>query len=276
MNNISIGRALRELREASGKQAKAVARSAVMSPSKLSKIENEALSPSLIDVERILTALEVSDEVKARLTEAARRAATEATAWRVYRRTGLHKHQDKIRAIEAQTHLMRLFQPACIPGLLQTPEYTRAVLGRHCYTDGALEKMMGARLLRQELLYDTSRVFRFLVTESVIRWQIVPPAMMATQLDKLVTMSRIPHVSIGVIPLSVPMTDLPSSSFVLFDSSLAIVEIPHAEVTTSEARDVELYEKRFDGFARVALVGEEMRAFVSGVRDEFLRQQETG
>ncbi|MFI1679318.1 helix-turn-helix domain-containing protein [Streptomyces sp. NPDC020607] len=276
MNNINIGRALRELREASGKQAKAVARSAVMSPSKLSKIENEALAPSLIDVERILTALEVSEEVKARLTEAARKAATEATAWRILRRTGLHKHQDEIRAIEAQTTLMRLFQPSCVPGLLQTPEYARAILSRHSYTQGALEKMMGARLLRQEVLHDTDRTFRFVVTESVLRWKIVRPSMLAAQLDKLITMSRMPNVSIGVLPLSVPMADLPSSSFVLFDTNLAIIEIPHAEITTTESRDVELYVKKFDGFEGAAVRGEEMRSFVAGLRDDFLRQQETG
>lgn len=276
MNNINIGRALWELREASGKQAKAVARSAVMSPSKLSKIENEALAPSLIDVERILAALEVSEEVKARLTEAARKAATEATAWRILRRTGLHKHQDEIRAIEAQTTLMRLFQPSCVPGLLQTPEYARAILSRHSYTQGALEKMMGARLLRQEVLHDTDRAFRFVVTESVLRWKIVRPSMLAAQLDKLIAMSRMPNVSIGVLPLSVPMTDLPSSSFVLFDTNLAIIEIPHAEITTTEARDVELYVNKFDGFEGAAVTGEEMRSFVAGLRDDFLRQQETG
>ncbi|MFH8991043.1 helix-turn-helix domain-containing protein [Streptomyces sp. NPDC017940] len=276
MNNINIGRALRELREASGKQAKAVARSAVMSPSKLSKIENEALAPSLIDVERILTALEVSEEVKARLTEAARKAATEATAWRILRRTGLHKHQDEIRAIEAQTTLMRLFQPSCIPGLLQTPEYARVILGRHGYTQGVLEKMMGARLLRQEVLHDTDRTFRFVITESVLRWKIVRPSMLAAQLDKLITMSRMPNVSIGVLPLSAPVADLPSSSFVLFDTSLAIMEIPHAEITTTEARDVELYVNKFDGFEGAAVTGEEMRYFVAGLRDDFLRQQETG
>ncbi|MFF1376469.1 helix-turn-helix domain-containing protein [Streptomyces sp. NPDC058308] len=275
MNNINIGRALRELREASGKQAKAVARSAVMSPSKLSKIENEALAPSLIDVERILAALGVSEEVKARLADAARRAATEATAWRIYRRTGLHKHQDELRAIEAQTSLMRLFQPACIPGLLQTPEYARAILGRHGYTDGVLQKMMGARLLRQQILYDSARSFRFVVTESVLRWKIVSCPMLAAQLDKLITMSRLPNVSIGVVPLSAPMADLPSSSFVLFDTSLAIIEIPHAEITTSEIRDVELYVRKFEGFEGVSVKGKEMRAFVSGIRDGFLRQQET-
>ncbi|PZT72118.1 MULTISPECIES: helix-turn-helix domain-containing protein [unclassified Streptomyces] len=276
MNNINIGRALRELREAGGRQAKVVARSAVMSPSKLSKIENEALAPSVMDVERILTALEVSEEVKARLTEAARKAATEATAWRILRRTGLHKHQDEIRAIEAQTSLMRLFQPSCFPGLLQTPEYARAILGRHGYTQGALEKMMGARLLRQEVLHDTARTFRFVITESVLRWKIVRPSMLAAQLDKLITMSRMPNVSIGVLPLSAPMTDLPSSSFVLFDTNLAIIEIPHAEITTTEARDVELYVNKFAGFEGAAVTGEEMRRFVAGLRDDFLRQQETG
>lgn len=143
MTTIDIGAALRELREASGKQAKVVARSATMSPSKLSKIENGVITPSLMDVERVLTALEVSEEIKAQLAEAARMAATEATAWRIYRRTGLHKHQEAIRAIEAQTTLMRLFQPVCVPGLLQSPEYVRAVLGRHGYTDAILEKTTG-------------------------------------------------------------------------------------------------------------------------------------
>ena len=57
MNKAQLGEALRTLRKASGKEAKAVARSALMSPSKLSKIENARLSPSTADVERILSAL---------------------------------------------------------------------------------------------------------------------------------------------------------------------------------------------------------------------------
>ncbi|WP_079063909.1 helix-turn-helix domain-containing protein [Streptomyces sp. NRRL F-4489] len=275
MNEISIGRALRELRAASGKPAKAVARSAAMSPSKLSKIEREALTPSVMDVERVLTALEVPAEVKARLTEDARKAATEVTAWRLYRRSGLHKHQEEIRAIEAQTELMRLFQPVCVPGLLQSPEYVRAVLSRHGYTPEALEKMMSARMRRQEALYDEKRSYRFVITESVLRWRIVSPAMMAAQLDKLITMSRMPNISIGIVPLSAPMTDLPSCSFTLLDNRLVIVEIPHAEVTTTEPRDIVRYATKFEGFERLAVTQEEMRTLVEGIRDDFLRERET-
>ncbi|MFI9186237.1 helix-turn-helix domain-containing protein [Streptomyces goshikiensis] len=276
MNSTDLGRALRELRKASGKEAKAVARSAAMSPSKLSKIENGHLAPSVIDVERILSALGVPAEVKAQLTEAARVVATEATAWRIYRRTGLHKHQEEIRAIEAQTSLLRVFQSSCIPGLLQSPEYVRAVQRNSDLTEDALEKMIGARMRRQEVLYDRQRAFRFLITESVLRWALIRPPMMAAQLDKLVTMSRMPNIDIGVVPQAAPKNDLPTCSFVMFDTRLVIVEIPHAEITTSEPRDVEHYLRKFEGFEDLALTGDAMRSMVEGIRDEFLQEQETG
>ncbi|WP_307806340.1 helix-turn-helix transcriptional regulator [Streptomyces sp. FH025] len=275
MRGIDLGRALRELRLAGGKEAKAVARSAAMSPSKLSKIENGRLTPSVIDVERILTALDVPEEIKARLAEAARTIATEATAWRIYRRAGLHKHQEEIRAIEAQTRLLRVFQPSCIPGLLQSPEYVRAVQQHSELTPEVLEKMVGARLRRQEILFDRARSFHFLITESVLRWEILPPAMMAAQLDKLVTMSRMPNITVGVVPQGAPKAHLPTCSFVMFDSRLVIVEIPHAEITTSEPKDVDQYAAKFQAFELVAVTGREMRSMVEGIRDEFLRQQET-
>lgn len=245
-----------------------------MSPSKLSKIENEVIPPSVLDVERILTALSVSEEVKAELTEVARKVATEATAWRVYRRTGLHKHQEEIRSIEAQTAVLRVFQPSCIPGLLQTPEYVRSVLQSSGLTDEGLAKVIGARLLRQEVLYDLSRTFRFLITESVLRWKLVPPPMMAAQLDKLITMSRLPNTTVEVVPLSAMMPGLPTSSFVIFDARLVIIEIPHAEITTSELRDLDLYLSKFEQFSRAAVSGEEMRTLVAGIRDDFLRERE--
>ncbi|TVL91746.1 helix-turn-helix transcriptional regulator [Streptomyces sp. SAJ15] len=273
MNGSGLGRALRELREASGKQAKVVARSAAMSPSKLSKIENEVIPPSVLDVERILAALDVAEE---ELVDLARKVATEATAWRRYRRSGLHKHQEDIGAIEAQTALLRVFQPSCVPGLLQSPEYIRGVLRASDLDGDALDKMIGARLRRQEVLYDRARAFHFIVTESVLRWKLVPPSMMATQLDKILGVSRMPNVHIGVVPIAEEMPGLlPTSSFVLFDARLAIIEIPHAEITTSELPDVKLYVSKFESFQLKAVSGEGMRAFVADIRDEFLSERET-
>ncbi|MEU3506298.1 Scr1 family TA system antitoxin-like transcriptional regulator, partial [Streptomyces hundungensis] len=173
MNKSSLGSALRALRESSGMEAKAVARSAAMSRSKLSKIENGNTSPSVTDVDCILTALGVSEEVKTQYMVAARAAATEITAWRLIRRLGYNRKQQQVQALESQTHLLRLFQPSLIPGLLQTPEYIRAVFVRRNLTEVQLDRTIGARLARQAVLYDDGKKFRFIITESVLRWRIV-------------------------------------------------------------------------------------------------------
>ncbi|WP_442814331.1 Scr1 family TA system antitoxin-like transcriptional regulator [Streptomyces sp. NBC_01808] len=41
---------------------------------------------------------------------------------------------------------LRLFQPALIPGLLQTPEYIRAVLRRHDLSEDGLSPTINGRL----------------------------------------------------------------------------------------------------------------------------------
>ncbi|WP_079085187.1 helix-turn-helix domain-containing protein [Streptomyces dysideae] len=192
---------MRVLREASGKEAKAVARGAVMSASKLSKIETGKLGPSADDVDRILTAIGVSDGVKAEYMDAARAAATEATAWRLIQRAGLHKAQRQLQALEARMSLMRLFQPALVPGLLQTPEYMRAVLSRHeDLSEETVRRTISARIERQGVLYDTGKTLRFVITEPVLRWLIVPPLVMAGQLDRLVSISRLPNIDVRVVP----------------------------------------------------------------------------
>ncbi|MGW2542658.1 helix-turn-helix domain-containing protein [Kitasatospora sp. NPDC001574] len=274
MNRSRLGAALRELRKASGKEAKAVARGAVMSPSKLSKIETGKVSPTIVDVERILTAIAVSDEVKAEYMDAARAEATEATAWRLIRRLGHYRKQQQIKALDDSTQLLRVFQPSLVPGLLQTPEYARAVFGRRELSEEQLSRAVAARLARQQSLYDATKTLRFVMTEPVLRWRLVPAAMMAGQLDRIISASRLSHVDIRIVPLAAPQTDVPAHSFVIRDDRMVTVETIHAEVVVTDPRDTEAYVHKFDGFAARALSGDEMRRMVEGIRDEFLREQE--
>ncbi|WP_085565452.1 helix-turn-helix domain-containing protein [Streptomyces murinus] len=275
MNRSQLGAALRALRVASGKDAKAVARSALMSPSKLSKIEHGKLGVGAADVERILTAIGVSDEAKAEYMDAARASATETIAWRLLKRTGVHKGQQDAKALEAQMVLLRLFQPALVPGLLQTPEYMRAVLRCHDLSEDSINRTISGRLERQEVLYDGNKSLRFIITEPALRWRIVRPQMMAAQLDRIISVSRLPHVDIRVVPLAAEQNDIASHAFVIHDDRMAMIETVHAEVVVTDPRDIELYVKKFKSFERSALSGAEMRCVVERVRDGFLREQET-
>ncbi|MEU3185072.1 helix-turn-helix transcriptional regulator [Streptomyces sp. NPDC006923] len=275
MNRSELGAALRALRAASGKEAKAVARGAVMSASKLSKIETGKFSPSTDDVDRILTAIGVSHDVKSEYMDAARAAATEATAWRLIQRAGLHKAQRQLKAVDARMSRLRLFQPALVPGLLQTPEYMRAVLSRHQeLSETTVRETVTARLERQAVLYDESKALRFVITEPVLRWLIVPPLVMAGQLDRLISVSRLPHLDVRVVPLSGRQHDIPNHAFVIRDDRAVTVETVHAELIVTDPRDVALYVAKFDGFAATALYGDAMREVLGGLRDDLLRRRE--
>ncbi|MGW7412936.1 helix-turn-helix domain-containing protein [Streptomyces sp. NPDC054863] len=276
MNRSELGAALRALRDASGKEAKAVARGAVMSASKLSKIETGKLSPHADDVERILIAIGVSDDVKTEYMDAARAVATEATAWRLIQRAGLHKAQRQLKAVDARMNLLRVFQPALVPGLLQTPEYMRAILSRHeDLSAETVRETVSARLERQAVLYDENKRLRFVITEPVLRWLIVPPLVMAGQLDRLISLSRLPHLDVRVVPLSGRQHDIANHAFVIRDDRAVTVETVHAEVIVTDPRDVTLYVAKFDGFAATALHGNPMRTLLEGIRDDLLQQRET-
>lgn len=277
MNRSELGAALRALRQASGTEAKTVARSSVMSASKLSKIETGKLSPSADDVDRILTAIGVSEAVKAEYMEVARAVATEATAWRLIRRAGLHKAQKQLKVIEADMGMLRVFQPALVPGLLQTPEYMRAILSRHDdLAEETVRRTISARLERQEVLYDASKTLRFVITEPVLRWLIVPPPVMAGQIDRLISLTRLPNIDLRVVPLAGPKRDIPNHSFVIRDDRAVTVETVHAEVVVTDPRDVALYVAKFDDFAEHALSGGALKTLLEGIRDDILQQRESG
>ncbi|WP_432185932.1 helix-turn-helix domain-containing protein [Streptomyces sp. Tue6028] len=276
MNRGELGAALRALRQASGKEAKAVARSALMSTSKLSKIETGKTAPSVADVESILTAIGVSDEVKAEYLEVVRASTTETTAWRLVRRMGVHKAQQQTRALETQMTLLRLFQPALIPGLLQTPEYIRAILSRHDLTEDVLTRTTTARLERQQVLYDSTKELQFVITENVLRWRIVSPLRMAEQIGRLISLSRLPNIDMRVVPFAAEQRDIANHAFVIRDDRTVTVETVHAELVVTDPRDVSQYVKKFEGFASVALSGDNMRSMLGSVQDDFLREQETG
>ncbi|WP_405654757.1 helix-turn-helix domain-containing protein [Streptomyces sp. NBC_00019] len=271
----SIGRALRALREASGLTGDAVARRASMSAGKLSKIENGRTLPTVQDVDLILSAFGVSDAVKEQFLATARAEVTEATAWRLLRRMGPWKHQNTIKAIEANTAALRLFQGQLIPGLLQTPEYATAVFSLPpALPDETRARTVAARMERQATLYEDGRSFYFVICEHVLRWLICEPVVMAVQLDRLVSLSRLPNVTVGVVPLTGRMPDFPMTCFSIHDDRLVIVETFHSEITTRDPRDIQTYVDTFERFADVALFGDDMRALVESIRDEFLPQQE--
>jgi transcriptional regulator with XRE-family HTH domain len=109
---------------------------------------------------------------------------------------------DRWPDFEAQAVTLRWFELITVPGLLQTPEYARAVLRtRVNTTDDEIEDMVEARMARQPVLTrDKPPTLWAVIAEPVLRCPVGGTHVMREQLDKLVEASRLSNVIIQVVP----------------------------------------------------------------------------
>ncbi|QKW29307.1 helix-turn-helix transcriptional regulator [Streptomyces seoulensis] len=268
-----LAEALRGERKRSGLTQTALARRCNMSQTKVSNIENGKLTPTLVDVELILEALGAVGPVATEILALARSANTEwQDDWGSLRR-GLDKKQNELARLEALTSEFRFFLPTMITGLLATPDYVRASLSRN---SGDMSKTVAKKLERQQILMDTSKVFTFLLTEQAARWPLAPPLAMAMQLDRLASVSRLPNVRLGVIPLGIvgPVAETPLSVFTIYGRRLVQVETHTGALILRDHRDVSAYREDFERYESHAVFGDDCRSLLNEWAMIFTRQHQ--
>ncbi|MFD8674664.1 helix-turn-helix domain-containing protein [Streptomyces seoulensis] len=245
---------LRNLRKQAGLSGDRLATRCNMSQSKVSRIENGKVRPSLVDIERILRALDAPPALVAEVSALARIAATEWQDARSMRRKGLDKKQLELAGLEASSTDFRFFLLSMLTALLSTPEYIRASLA---HIPGDHSKTVAKKLERQEVLYDRRKQFTFLITEQAARSPFVSADAMAVQLDRLASLARLPHVRIGVLPMDTRMPGCPLNTFTVYDEALATVETTTGVMVFRDPRDVRMYLDEFAGYEDCALFAEE-------------------
>jgi tetratricopeptide (TPR) repeat protein len=80
--------------------------------------------------------------------------------------------------------------------------------------------------------------------------------------DRLVSIAAMPNVHLAVLPLAGLKPDFPLSAFCVFDDRLVTVETFHAEVSSRDPKDIEIYLEIFQKFSESALHGEEAMRFL--------------
>ncbi|MCM2429074.1 helix-turn-helix domain-containing protein [Streptomyces sp. RKAG337] len=265
---ISLGVRLRELRVEAGLTARAVSLTCGWQPSKLSKLENGKQTLSLADVEAFVTAVGRPD-LAPELSGRVRGMETRYRSWRRQLAGGHRSRQEAgIRETE-QTRMIRAFEVARIPGLLQTAEYARSLFilnAEFRQTPRDTEAAVRTRLRRQEALYEPGKAFRFLVSEAALRTLVCPPETMRGQLDRLAGLAGIDTVKLGIIPFGVPMRRTPAHGFWIYDERLVIVENINAELWLDEADDIALYVRAWEWLDEAAVYGPAAQRLIARAR----------
>ncbi|MFR9731421.1 helix-turn-helix domain-containing protein [Saccharopolyspora sp. MS10] len=196
-----LGSEIRELRKTAGLRLEHLAHKCGWSRATLGRIESGERVPSEAELAALLDVLGVAGSERVRLFELVS-AASEARWWEAGY-AGMPSALTALIDYERLATRITDVALALVPGLLQTPDYTRAVLSAGGIRDADLESRVALRLGRQGVLTrdEPAQLLAYL-DESVVHRPVGGNRVMADQLRHLVRMGRRPNVSVRVIPFA--------------------------------------------------------------------------
>lgn len=243
-----LGRFLRERREATGFTIAEAAKLVDLSRAVLQRIETGQIQKvQRQDVQSLCEVYDVGRED----TRAAIDLATQARSknwYHIY--GGLYSNAFNMYVgLEAAARRLTTYHEQSIPGLLQTPDYARAMIGAFpgFASPDDVDRRIEHRMKRQTLVTRRTKPVQMdvLLHVSVLYRVIGSPKVMAAQLRHLAEMSKQPNITLRIQPYSAGLTwGMPRGSFIIMDFGRTAkgepVEPPVIFIEGGAAQDVYL------------------------------------
>ncbi|MGW1590089.1 helix-turn-helix domain-containing protein [Streptomyces sp. NPDC002386] len=273
-----LGAELRALRTGAGLTSGEAALLVGWHQSKVSRIETGASGVRPADVRLLLDAYEVHDrqlrDMLLMLT-GSEDAGGRNRWWHAYRGVLPPTYRDFI-SLESQASGMRTLETTVVPGLLQTPEYARAVT--RAAVEGVDEERLDAlvevRLARQDVLRSEPPLeLTAVLDEAVLRREVGGPEVMARQRERLVEAARLPQVRLQVLPFTAGAHVGLTGPFVIFsfpstsDLDVVVLDQLTSSLYLERKEDLMAYAEAFDTLQFHALSPEESSDYIAGIGD---------
>ncbi|MFE0486979.1 helix-turn-helix domain-containing protein [Streptomyces griseoaurantiacus] len=246
--------------------------------SKVSRIETGSSGVKPADVRLLLDAYEVVDPQLRELLlvlAGSEDGGGRQNWWHAYRGVLPPAYRDFI-SLEAQACAMRTLETLVVPGLLQTPEYARAVTRAAVGPpdDAHLDTLVEVRLARQDVLRgDPPLRMSAVLDEAVLRREVGGPTVMEEQLRRLVTAARLPHVRLQILPFAAGAHIGVTGPFVIFSfpstSDLDVVVLDHltSSLYLERKEELQAYAEAFSTLQSNALSPEDSLAHLTALAE---------
>ncbi|WP_016906585.1 helix-turn-helix domain-containing protein [Streptomyces xiaopingdaonensis] len=272
-----LGQELRRLRELRGMTAEEVAERLLVSQSKISRLENGRRSISQRDVRDLCGVYEVEDR---RIVDSLMQMAKESRQQGWWHAFGDIPYSVYI-GLETDAASLRVYEPQVVPGLLQTHAYAEAVVAGALpeATPKDIQRRVEVRIRRQERIRESKHPLRLwaVLDESVLRREVGGRQVMAEQLEHLNQLTRLPHVTVQVMPFTMgahpgvngqyAILEFPEAS----DSTVIYLEGVTSDLYLEKANDVQSYSVMYEHLRAQALNADQTREFVEKVAKEYAR-----
>ncbi|HEV2781157.1 MAG TPA: helix-turn-helix transcriptional regulator [Actinophytocola sp.] len=272
---------LRRLRSERNRTIREVADILECSPGKISRIETGSVGARLADVRELLDIYEVHGKQRDMLLDLVRHS---------HRRAWWHRYAgvlppESIRFLGLEDGASRIdeYSGLLVPGLVQTDEYLRALIGTATKDRETVERRIELRQRRRQILTKPSApTVTFVLHEAALVALFGGPDVMARQLDHLVEMSALPSVTIRVLPLTTGEFAAAGASFTIFsftnsdDPSIVHIEQLTSSLYREHPGDIDVYSRAFSELTAKSLDPEETRALIARHARSFRRRRRRG
>ncbi|MFE6285805.1 helix-turn-helix domain-containing protein [Streptomyces sp. NPDC057877] len=272
-----LGQELRRLREIKGMTAEEVAERLLVSQSKISRLENGRRSISQRDVRDLCGVYEVEDH---RIVDSLMQMAKDSRQQGWWHSFGDIPYSVYI-GLETDAASLRVYDPQVVPGLLQSRTYAESLITGALpeATPADIEKRVQVRLRRQERISAAENPLRLwaVIDEAAVRREVGNKQVMIEQLEYLLEMSQLPHVTVQLIPFAMGAHPGVSGQYAILefpdaaDSSVVYIEGVTSDLYLEKAQDVQKYSVMYEHLRAQALNVDQTREFISNVAKDYAR-----
>jgi len=264
---ILLGAQLRRLRESRGISAAEAARTIRASESKISRIELGRNSVREVDIADLLDLYGITDTGEREQLLNIASQANQHGWWHHYVDVLPSWFQAYLGLEQSASHI-RSFEVQFVPGLLQTEEYSLAVLELGSYPHESIERMVQVRQERQRRFAAGGFRLSAVIDEGALRRPVGSAGVMHGQLRHLLDIANQPGLTIQVTPLRTGASYAAPGSFsVLSFAAADLPDVVYVEQLTSalyldKPSDVERYSQALDLISATSTRPEETRQFI--------------
>jgi hypothetical protein len=238
--------------------------------SKLSRMERGQQCISAADLASLLVIYKVHGQERRRLLHLVERQ-DEPGRWIADWQTEVMEH------VESEAISLVAAEPALIPGLAQTGDYTRAVFKAGNVPPEHIELRAEARSARQIILTtDNPPKFDMIVDEAALRRVYGSPKVMAKQLRVLLATAELPNVRLWVLPFKQVRTVGLYSPFYLMNfpknDAVVYLEIMGSGIYLEDIMKIDCFRRQAADLVKVALNPAESAKFVARIASEYDRE----
>ncbi|HLX50328.1 MAG TPA: helix-turn-helix transcriptional regulator [Streptosporangiaceae bacterium] len=273
-----LGSELRRLREARSINLEVVADRLGLAASTLSRIENGKAPTKTAYLTALLEVYEVTDPEQRQILIDMAREGHRKGWWAGYEDvlpTGFGIYV----GLEADASGLRIYETQVVNGLLQTPEYAKAIL-REVNKKDSPDQLQRATELRIKRQYTVEKPdppdLWLILDEAVIRRPIGGPEVMASQLKHLVEASHWPNVTLQVLPFSAGAHSALPGPFTILefpertDDDVVYLDSWGGPIYLEKERDVRMCAEAFDRLRAAALSTNDSVALANQVAGQLM------